>query len=92
MDIFEQDDSYVIKADLPGVKAEDLKVSASDAKIVIEGSRFSDESQENIKEHVCERPTGRFEREIEFLEAISPSHIETQLEDGVLTIIVKKKL
>jgi HSP20 family molecular chaperone IbpA len=90
IDVAEQDDSFVIKADLPGVSVDDLKVSASDTKILIEGVRPCEESEENIRIHVCERPKGKFVREIEFFDSISPTHIETQFENGVLTIIVKK--
>ena len=90
IDISEQDDLFVIKADLPGVSSEDLNVSATDTKIVIEGKRPCEEGRENTKVYICERPKGKFSREIEFLEAISPSDIETIFKDGVLTLIVKK--
>ena len=90
IDVAEQDNSFIIKADLPGVSADDLKVSASDTKVLIEGVRPYEESEENIRMHVCERPKGKFVREIEFFDSISPTDIETRFENGVLTIIVKK--
>ena len=91
IDIIEQEDLFVIKADLPGVSAENLKVSATDTKVLIEGNRISEEMQANTKVHICERPKGKFVREIDFFTAISPSNIETHLENGVLIIKVKKQ-
>jgi HSP20 family protein len=90
IDVSQKDDLFIIKVDLPGVNMEDLKVSASDSRILIEGRRLCEESEENTKVYVCERPKGKFMREMEFFEKISPSHIDTQLKDGVLTIIVRK--
>ena len=90
IDVSEQDDLFIIKADLPGVSVDDLKVSASDSKILIEGIRLCEESSENANVYICERPKGKFVREIVFFEPISPTNIQTQYENGVLTIIVKK--
>ena len=90
MDVSEQDDLFIIKADLPGISVDDLKVSASENKILIEGIRLWEERGENTQTYICERPKGKFVREIEFIEPISPTHIQTQYENGVLTIIVKK--
>ncbi len=73
-----------------GIK--DIKISASDSKLLIEGIRPCEERLENIKIHICECPKGKFMREIDFFEEISPSQIETNFENGVLTIIVKKKI
>jgi HSP20 family molecular chaperone IbpA len=91
IDISEYNDFFAIKADLPGVSIQNIKISASGTKLLIEGIRHFDERNENMKLHICERPRGKFVREIGFLEEISSSHIETSFENGVLTVIVKKK-
>jgi HSP20 family molecular chaperone IbpA len=91
IDIFEQKDSFSIKVDLPGVNAEEISVSVSDTRLLIEGRRTYEENLEDEKLLVCECPRGIFFREIEFFEELSTLDVKTKNENGVLTIVVKKQ-
>lgn len=90
LDIFEQDDLFMIKIDLPGINAEAVNVSVSGTKLFIEGKRPFEKNLKNAKALVCERPRGIFVREIEFFERLLTTKIKKRYDKGVLTITVKK--
>lgn len=90
IDVFEQEDLFRIKVDLPGVSGEEINVSVSDTKLFIEGRRPFEKDSESEEIQMCERPSGVFFREIEFFERLSAGDIQKKYENGVLTVIVKK--
>jgi HSP20 family molecular chaperone IbpA len=90
IDVFEGEDSFRIKVDLPGVGAEQVIVKVSGTRLSIEGCRENEKKDENAEMKISERPRGIFAREIELFETLSDTDIEEQYEDGVLTIVVKK--
>lgn len=90
IDVLEQEDSFEIKVDLPGVNAEEINVRISDTRLLIEGRRRFEENLDDKKVLVCECPRGIFFREIEFFQGLSTANVRKQYQNGVLTIIVKK--
>lgn len=90
IDVTEKDDYFQVNVDLPGVKAEEVNVTVSDTRLLIEGTRRFDKDFEDAKIVECERPEGTFYREIEFFEKLSTTDIKKQYDNGVLTIIVRK--
>jgi HSP20 family molecular chaperone IbpA len=90
VDIFEEEESFIIKIDLPGVSLEEINVSVLDTRLLIEGRRPSKDEPGNARMLVCERPGGIFLREIEFFRKLSAKNIKKQYDNGVLTITVKK--
>ncbi|HEV2357387.1 MAG TPA: Hsp20/alpha crystallin family protein [bacterium] len=90
VDLHETGESVVVTVDLPGVKREDLEISVEgDSLLVLKGRRSAGESQG--PEYVCcERPVGRFAREIELPAPVDAGRVRATLRDGVLELILPK--
>jgi HSP20 family protein len=90
IDILEREGKLVVRADLPGVKREDVEVRVEGETLVIHGHRH-EETEINEKDyHHSERRTGTFTRTLALPEASSPEAIEATYKDGVLEITVPK--
>jgi HSP20 family protein len=90
VDIQEEKDRFVVRADIPGVAAKDIEVSAEDGKLIIRGTRST---QERVKdesfEHV-ERVAGTFLRRFTLPESVQADAIKARYTDGVLEITIPK--
>ena len=91
VDIAEFDDKYAIKADLPGVKKEDIHVSLYDGVLTLEASH-SEESEEKKEGKVIrrERRTGKYARSFTVGKGITERDIVANYTDGMLTLTVPK--
>jgi HSP20 family protein len=89
LNVSSNDSEYVVKALLPGLKAEDVKVEFTDHLLKIEGElKFA--RNENEKELFDEFPEGKFTRSIELSEAADSENIQATIADGILTVRVPK--
>ncbi|HZV02693.1 MAG TPA: Hsp20/alpha crystallin family protein [Planctomycetota bacterium] len=86
LDVHETDDRYELRLDVPGVAKEDLKVRYENDALTVEGDRKSFHSGPGRGE----RWVGRFERTLSLPDGIDAEHIEANLENGVLTIVLPK--
>mgnify|MGYP000920139662 CR=1 FL=1 len=87
---FSQDEhSYHIRAELPGVAAKDIDVSVAGDSLVIRGERKSTDESRDECCHYRERVTGGFYREIPLPSDASPEDVRAELKDGVLTVTFK---
>lgn len=91
IDVFETVDAFILEADLPGVKPEDVKVEAENGDLVIQGWRTLEQSRRDGQFHTMERSSGNFFRRITLPEKIDKTAIEAQFHDGVLHVILPKK-
>jgi HSP20 family protein len=90
IDISERKDAYIVTAELPGVRPEDLDVSLEDGVLTINGERqFSQESSEQ-QWHRVERRYGAFRRTITLPTRTKADEIEASFENGVLEVVVPK--
>ena len=90
VDISERKDAYLVAAELPGVKADDLEITFEDGLLTIQGERrFAHDSAEE-KMHRTERYYGAFRRSITLPSHIEADKIEASVQDGVLQILVPK--
>lgn len=80
--------AFIIQADLPGFKKEELTISLDDGLLTIEGERKLANEGENQEFYRRERFEGRFVRHINLGQHIDQQNINAQLNDGVLTITV----
>src|SRR5438105_13383236 len=82
MDLIEENDEYVLHADLPGLSEKDVKIELEDNVLSISGTRRSE--QENRKEgyYRVERATGRFSASLTIHAWLDPASISALLEDG----------
>jgi HSP20 family protein len=89
-DIFEQNGSLVVKAELPGVKKEDIAIAIEEGDLVIRGERKIEEKVEEKDYLHTERFFGSFFRRLPLPEGVMPEKIEAVYKDGVLEVKVPK--
>ena len=90
VDISEDDKEYLIKAELPEVKKEDVKVTAENGSLTIMGERRYEKEDKNKKYHRVERAYGSFGRSFSFPDDASPGKVSAEFKDGVLTVHLAK--
>jgi HSP20 family protein len=90
IDITEEKDRYVLKADLPGLKKEDFRISLEDGVLTIEGERRTESEHKEKSYHRIERSYGRFARSLNLGSAVDESKIKANYKDGVLEVIAPK--
>ena len=89
-DISETDKEYVIRAELPAVKKEDVQVTFDAGVITIKGQRKQRTEDKNEKFHRIESFCGTFERSFSLPENVDAEAISCQSKDGVLTVHLPK--
>ncbi len=89
-DISETEKEYLIRAALPAVKKEDVKVTYEDGVLTLSGERRQEEEQKDEKVHRVESCYGSFLRSFALPDAIEEEAIKAESKDGVLTIHVPK--
>jgi HSP20 family protein len=90
-EVKEQDDSYVLVADMPGVKEADLDISLHDNVLTISGSRQAEERKEGDTYYLYERQYGSFSRSFSLPEEANTEGIEAKLDNGVLRVTIGKR-
>jgi HSP20 family protein len=88
VDIEEQDDAYVLEADVPGVKREDVKVEQFGNELLISGEIKEHERKGALRRQT--RRVGRFAYRVALPESVNGDKIEAKLKDGVLAVRVPK--
>lgn len=88
-DIVERKDSYLLKINVPGVKKEDVKISLKEGYLLVE-VKLENEFEENDKFIYQERRVGEYSRSYNVGDEVSQEDISAGLENGVLTITIKK--
>ena len=90
VDISEDDKEYLIKAELPEVKKEDVKVTAEEGTLTIMGERKFEKEEKGKKYHRVERAYGSFARTFSLPDDASPGKVSAEFKDGVLTVHLAK--
>jgi HSP20 family protein len=88
VDIEEQDDAYVLEAELPGAAREDVNIELIGKELAITGEIKEREHKGALRRRM--RHTGRFEYRVRLPDEVDASKIEASLEQGVLTVRVPK--
>lgn len=91
-DISESEKEYLVKAELPGVKREDVKLTIDDGVITIAGERKQEKEQKDEKQHRVERFYGTFTRSFTLPENVEEKAIRAESKDGVLYVHLPKKM
>jgi HSP20 family protein len=90
VDVTETEGEYVIKAELPEVKKEDVKVTLEDGLLTIQGERRYEKDEKTKKYHRIERSYGRFARSFSVPESVDDGKVKAEYKDGVLSLSLPK--
>ncbi len=90
VDLYEDKDNVIVKAELPGMKKEAVEVSLHDGELSISGERKSEEKSGNAEAWRSERFTGRFNRTITLPAEVNADKVKADYKDGILTITLPK--
>jgi HSP20 family protein len=90
VDIEETDAELVIKADLPDVKKEEIKIHVQEGVLQIEGARNREKEEKGKRFHKIEREYGHFVRRFALPAEVDPDKVRADFKDGVLTVTLPK--
>lgn len=91
MDLYEEEQRYVVKAELAGVPKENVKVTLEDGVLCLSGERQREVVHDRPGGQHVERSFGRFERQVGLPENIVPEQVKAEFKDGLLTITIPKR-
>ena len=90
VDISETEGEYVIKAELPEVKKDDVKITLEEGVLSIQGERKHEKEEKGKKFHRIERAYGRFVRSFVVPDYVDEAKIKAEYQDGVLQLHLPK--
>jgi len=90
LDIFDEDGNVVIKAELPGMKKEDVEVSVTDHTMRITGEKKREEKVEKKNYYWEERSYGSFSRSFQLPSEVQTDKAEAKFKDGILEVRIPK--
>lgn len=90
LDVYEEKENFVVKAELPGMKKEEIEVSFHDGSLSISGERKSESKHEEAEVYRAERFFGRFQRTVTLPAPVAVDKVKAAYKDGVLTITLPK--
>lgn len=91
VDVYETEESYVLKADIPGMNKEDIKIDVNDGTLTFKGEKKLEEKTENENYVRVERSYGAFTRSFTLSDNVDAENIQASYKDGVLEITLRKK-
>jgi HSP20 family protein len=91
IDIIEEKDRFVLRADLPGVSANDIDISMDKGLLTISGERHQEKSEHTEGLHRVERATGRFYRRFSLPETVDADAIAAKSVNGILEVSIPKQ-
>ncbi|HEX6714591.1 MAG TPA: Hsp20/alpha crystallin family protein [Thermoleophilaceae bacterium] len=90
MDLVETDDHYMLKADLPGMKQDDVSIEWGDGTLTIAGERKAEYERKEKGFFRLERSFGKFSRSLTLPDGIDVDKISAEFHDGVLEVSIPK--
>lgn len=91
VDVHEDEEALVLRAELPGVKREDIDIQVDGNVLTLKGERKLEAEQQGRRYHRIERAYGSFVRQFQVPTNIDASAIDARLEEGVLVLRLPKK-
>ncbi len=91
VDIFEDQNSIVLEADLPGMKAEDFKLAIENYKLTLSGERKFEKEEKGENYHRVERSYGAFTRTFSLPSTVAVDEVNADFRDGVLRVTLPKR-
>ena len=90
LDIAENENEFIVKASLPGVRPEDVQITAHGDTLTIRGEMKDEEEKKDVHYHLRELRYGQFQRTVTLPTPISADKAQAHFENGVLTLILPK--
>jgi len=90
LDVHEDRDNFVVQAELPGMKREEIDVSLHDGALSLSGERKTEKKYEEAEVYRTERFFGKFQRTVTLPAPVAADKVKAQYKDGVLTITLPK--
>jgi HSP20 family protein len=90
VDIAETKDDIVVKAEIPGMKKDDIKIVIQDNILTLKGERQEEKQEKDKRYHRVERSYGSFERSFSLPVSVKVDKVKADYKDGVLTITLPK--
>ena len=90
MDVVENDDRFVLRADLPGMSEEDVNIELEDRVLTVSGERKAEHETTKGGYHRVERAFGAFVRSLTLPEGVDPEAVEASFDKGVLEVSIPK--
>jgi HSP20 family protein len=90
VNLTEDKDNYFVRAELPGLKGEELNISVTGKNLTISGERKIPSEGDNVRYHRREREAGSFNRIVALPRDVEVDDVEAGLVDGVLTVTIPK--
>jgi len=90
LDVMEDKDNLIVRAELPGMKREDIDVSLHDGSLSISGERKGEEKHKDAEVYRAERFYGRFQRTVTLPSPVQVDKVKAVYKDGILTITLPK--
>jgi HSP20 family protein len=91
VDIVEEQDRFVLRADVPGVKAEDIDVNMENGVLTVSGERHEESSEQANGVKRIERLTGKFYRRFSLPEVANAEEISAKSANGILEVVIPKQ-
>ena len=90
IDLYQTDESVVVKAALPGLKAEDVQISVSGEALTLKGEFHQDNEVKEATNHLKEQRYGSFERSVMLPTDVETEKAKAEFENGILTVTLPK--
>jgi HSP20 family protein len=90
VDLYEKDDHFMIKAELPGVNKDDIKIDLKDRLLTLSGERTYDNEVKEENYYRRERSYGKFQRAFTLPAEVDSDKIKAEFKDGVLEVEIPK--
>ena len=90
VDVYEDKDHLVVKAELPGLKKDEIDISLHQGSLIISGERKEESHDEDGDASRSERFFGRFQRALALPKPVNPDQVTATYKDGILTVRLAK--
>jgi HSP20 family protein len=90
VDVYEEKDDIVVKAELPGMDKNDIEVNVSDSHLVLKGEKKKEEKIEEKDYYRCERSYGAFVRAVDLPTDVQTEKIKASFKNGILEVRLPK--
>src|SRR5260370_16084293 len=90
LDVYEDQDDITVRAELPGMKKEEIDISLHDGSLSISGERKSENKYEDAEVYRAERFFGKFQRTVTLPAPVAVDKVKAQYKDGILTVTLPK--